>query len=182
MPANDVVVVGSYSVNKYLLTFKIGDEVIASDSVEYGTKVETPQVAEKEGHTFNGWENVPETMPANDIVVVGSYTVNIYKVYYYVGDELVHTEEVAYGDNIPSYEYTPTNGDKFMGWEGEQYDTMPAHDVTYIANIESSILYINGDMSNYQIYDLNGRKIENVKNLKSGVYIVNGKKTIIKVN
>ena len=182
MPANDVVIVGSYSVNKYLLTFKIGDEVITSDSIEYGAKVETPQVAEKEGHTFNGWENVPETMPANDIVVVGSYTVNIYKVYYYVGDELVHTEEVAYGDNIPSYEYTPTNGDKFMGWEGEQYDTMPAHDVTYIANIESSILYINGDMSNYQIYDLNGRKIENVKNLKSGVYIVNGKKTIVKAN
>ena len=182
MPANDVVVVGSYSVNKYLLTFKIGDEVIASDSVEYGAKVETPQVAEKEGHTFNGWKNVPETMPANDIVVVGSYTVNIYKVYYYVGDELVHTDEVAYGDNIPSYEYTPTNGDKFMGWDGEQYDTMPAHDVTYIANIESGILYINGDMSEYQIYDLNGRKIENAKSLKSGVYIVNGKKTIVKVN
>ena len=182
MPANDVVVVGSYSVNKYLLTFKIGDEVITSDSIEYGAKVETPQVAEKEGHTFSGWKDVPETMPANDIVVVGSYTVNIYKVYYYVGDELVHTEEVAYGDNIPSYEYTPTNGDKFMGWDGEQYDTMPAHDVTYIANIESGILYINGDMSEYQIYDLNGRKIENAKSMKSGVYIVNGKKTIVKVN
>lgn len=58
---------------------------------------------------------------------------------------------------------------------------MPAHDVTYIANIESGILYINGDISEYQIYDLNGRKIENAKSLKSGVYIVNGKKTIVKV-
>ena len=182
MPANDIVIVGSYSVNKYLLTFKIGDEVIASDSVEYGSKVETPQVAEKEGHTFNGWKDVPETMPANDIVVVGSYSVNIYKVYYYVGDELVHTDEVAYGESIPAYEYTPTNGDKFMGWDGEQYDTMPAHDVTYIANIESGILYINGDMSEYHIYDLNGRKIENAKSMKSGVYIVNGKKTIVKAN
>lgn len=58
---------------------------------------------------------------------------------------------------------------------------MPAHDVTYIANIESAILYINGDIPDYQIYDLQGRKIENAKNLKSGVYIVNGKKTIVKV-
>jgi hypothetical protein len=156
--------------------------VLAFDSVEYGAKVETPKVPEKEGHTFNGWEDVPETMPANDVVVVGSYSVNIYKVYYYVGDELVHTDEVAYGESIPAYEYTPTNGDKFMGWDGEQYDTMPAHDVTYIANIESGILYINGDMSEYQIYDLNGRKVENVKTLKSGVYIVNGKKTIVKAN
>ena len=121
-------------------------------------------------------------MPANDVVANGSYSVNTYKVYCYVGDELVHTDEVAYGESIPAYEYTPTNGDKFMGWDGEQYDTMPAHDVTYIANIESGILYINGDMSEYQIYDLNGRKIENEKSLKSGVYIVNGKKTIVKAN
>ena len=182
MPANDVVVVGSYSVNKYLLTFKIGDEVISTDSVEYGAKIETPVAPEKEGHTFCGWKDVPETMPANDVVANGSYSVNTYKVYYYVGDELVHTDEVAYGESIPAYEYTPTNGDKFMGWDGEQYDTMPAHDVTYIANIESGILYINGDMSEYQIYDLNGRKIENAKSLKSGVYIVNGKKTIVKAN
>jgi hypothetical protein len=167
---------------KYKLFYYIDGKEFRSDSIAYGAKIETPQAPEKEGHTFNGWENVPETMPANDIVVVGSYTVNIYKVYYYVGDELVHTDEVAYGESIPAYEYTPTNGDKFMGWDGEQYDTMPAHDVTYIANIESGILYINGDMSDYQIYDLNGRKVENVKTLKSGVYIVNGKKTIVKVN
>ena len=69
-----------------------------------------------------------------------------------------------------------------MGWDGEQYDTMPAHDVTYIANIESGNLYINGDISYYLIYDLNGRKIENTKSMKSGVYIVNGKKTIVKAN
>ena len=182
MPANDIVIEGSYSVNKYLLTFKIKDEVISSEYVEYGAKVETPQAPEKEGHTFNGWENVPETMPAMDIVLYGSYTVNIYKVYYYVGEELVHTDEVAYGESIPAYEYIPTNGDKFMGWDGEKYDTMPAHDVTYKANIVSSILYINGDMSDYTIYDLNGRRIENINNLKNGVYIVNGKMTIVNVN
>ena len=182
MPANDIEIDGSYSVNKYLLTFKIAGEVISSEYVEYGAKVETPQAPEKEGHTFNGWENVPETMPAMDIVLYGSYTVNIYKVYYYVGEELVHTDEVAYGESIPAYEYIPTNGDKFMGWDGEKYDTMPAHDVTYTANIVSSILYINGDMSDYTIYDLNGRRIENINNLKNGVYIVNGKMTIVKVN
>ena len=182
MPANDIVIEGCYSVNKYLLTFKIEGEVISSEYVEYGAKVETPQAPEKEGHTFNGWENVPETMPAMDIVLYGSYTVNIYKVYYYVGKELVHTDEVAYGESIPAYEYTPTNGDKFMGWDGKKYDTMPAHDVTYTANIVSSILYIKGDKSDYTIYDLNGRRIENINNLKNGVYIVNGKMTIVKVN
>lgn len=73
MPAKDVVVEGSYTVNKYLLTFKIGDEVIVSDSVAYGASVEAPAAPEKEGHTFGGWEDVPRTMPAKDVVVEGSY-------------------------------------------------------------------------------------------------------------
>ena len=180
MPANDVVVTGSYSVNKYLLTFMIGDEAVASYSVAYGTEINAPAAPEKEGHTFNGWNYVPKTMPANDVVVVGSYTVNIYKVYYYVGDELVHMDDVAYGESIPIYEYTSTNGDKFLGWEGEKYETMPAKDITYKANIESCIFSIDGNLSQMNIYDINGRRIENTKQLKSGVYIVNGKRVVVK--
>ena len=119
-------------------------------------------------------------MPAKDVVVEGSYTVNIYNVYYYVGDELVHTEEVAYGDEIPTYEYTLTNDDKFLGWEGEQYDTMPAKDITYRASIESGIFGIYGDISKMNVYDLEGRKIDNPERLKSGVYIINGKRVLLK--
>ena len=179
MPAKNVVATGSFSVNKYLLTFKIDDEMVASDSIEYGAKIEVPTAPEKEGYTFNGWKDVPESMPANDVVVTGSYTVHIYKVYYYVGDELVHTDEVAYGSEIPAYEYAPTNGDKFLGWEGEKHETMPAKDLTYKANIESGIFSIEGDISHLKVYDLNGRRIVNTKQLKSGVYVVNGKRVVL---
>ncbi len=75
---------------------------------------------------------------------------NTYKVYYYVGEELVHTAEVAYSETIPEYIYEPTKeGDVFQGWIGETYETMPARDVTYVANITNGIAHstLNAQLS-----------------------------------
>ena len=57
---------------------------------------------------------------------------------------------------------------------------MPAHDVTYIANITTSISLLYGDDRKLVIYDLNGRRIYDLDRLKSGLYIVNGKRTLVK--
>ena len=181
MPAKDVTISGVFTINTYLVTFKIGDEVIASDSLTYGAAIVAPEAPEKEGYTFNGWGEVAETVPAGDLTYEGSYTANIYKVYYYVGEELVHTAEVIYGETIPEYIYEPTEeGYTFLGWLGEVYETMPAHDVTYTANIESGINQLPIDNGQLTIYDLMGRKVTDTENLKGGIYIVNGKKVVIK--
>ena len=181
MPAKDVTISGIFTINTYLVTFKIGDEVIASDSLTYGAAIVAPEAPEKEGYTFNGWGEVTETVPAGDLTYEGSYTANIYKVYYYVGEELVHTAEVIYGEAIPEYIYEPTEeGYTFLGWLGEVYETMPAHDVTYTANIESGINQLPIDNGQLTIYDLMGRKVTDTENLKGGIYIINGKKTVIK--
>ena len=181
VPANDVTYEGSYSVNSYLLTITIDGEIVESDSIAYGTTITLPEAPAKEGYTFSGWSEVPETMPASDVTISGTYTVNIYKVYYYVGDELVHTAEVAYGETIPEYVYEPTvEGDVFFGWVGDTYDTMPAHDVTYTANIASDVLQLTIHNSQLTIHDLSGRKVTDTENLKRGIYIVNGKKVIVK--
>ena len=181
MPAEDVTVSGIFTVNKYLVTFKIGDEVIAVDSLEYGAIIVAPEAPEKEGHAFSGWGEVAETVPAGDVTYEGSYIVNIYKVYYYVDEELVHTAEVAYGEAIPEYAYEPTKEDEiFEGWVGETYETMPAHDVTYVANITNDVLQLTVDNSRLTNYDLTGRKVTSIENLKGGIYIVNGRKVVIK--
>ena len=147
----------------------------------YGTEIVAPEAPEKEGYTFDGWGEVAATVPASDVTYVGTYTVNVYNVYYYVGDELVHTAEVAYGETIPEYVYEPTTeGDDFLRWIGDTYETMPAHDVTYTANIESDVLQLTIHNSQFTIYDLSGRKVTNAENLKGGIYIVNGKKVIVK--
>ena len=73
-------------------------------------------------------------------VYQGVYAPNKYKVYYYVGEELQGIVEVTYGDQMPNMLYSPTlDTEEFLGWiseDGETYETMPAHDVTYTANIK----------------------------------------------
>ena len=195
MPANDITTHATFTANKYLVTFLIGEEVIAADSLEYGSTIVAPEAPQREGYTFDGWGEVAETVPAGDVTYEGSYSVNIYKVYYYVGEELVYTAEVAYGEAIPEYVYEPTTeGDVFMGWTGELYETMPAHDVTYRANIENGIgqltidntqLTIHNsqctiDNAQLTIYDLHGRRIQCTDGLTRGVYIVNGRKVVVR--
>ena len=181
MPTHDITIYATFTINSYTVTFKIGDEVISSEILEYGAAIVTPEAPEKEGHTFAGWGEVAATVPASDVTYEGSYTVNTYNVYYYVGEELVHTAEVAYGEAIPEYSYEPTTeGDVFVGWIGETYETMPAHDVTYTANIESGIDQLMIENSQSSIYDLTGRKVTDTENLKGGIYIINGRKVVIK--
>lgn len=57
---------------------------------------------------------------------------------------------------------------------------MPAHDVTYTANIENGIDQLTNDKSQLTIYDLTGRRITDTENLKGGIYIINGRKVVIK--
>ena len=182
MPAEDIVISASFAVNKYLVTFKIGEEIIVSDSIEYGAAIVVPEAPEKEGHTFSGWGEVAEIVLASDVTYEGTYIVNIYNVYYYVGEELVHTAEVAYGEAIPEYVYEPTNeGEIFISWIGDTYETMPDSDVVYVAEMGVdgiTLLPADGQPSTV-IYDLQGRRVTNTHQL-NGIFIVNGRKVIIK--
>lgn len=136
-------------------------------------------------------KNIPVYVPAASIAdyqgaegwkdFTNIVAMQVYNVYYYVGEELVHTAQVAYGEAIPVYVYEPTEeGYTFLGWVGESYEVMPAHDVTYTANIDNGIEQFVIDNSQLIIYDLTGRRITNAENLKGGIYIINGKKVVIK--
>ena len=181
MPSNDITITGTFTVNSYTITFTIDGVVIASSIQEYGSVIIVPNVPNREGYTFSGWGEVAATVPASDITYEASYAPNTYKIYYFVGDKLVHVAEAVYGRAIPEYIYEPTTeGDVFIGWIGETYDTMPAHDVIYTANIVNGIDSSTIDSSQARIYDLTGRKVTDIKNLKEGIYIVEGEKVMIK--
>ncbi len=130
MPAGDVTVSGSFTINKYHLIFKIGDEVISDTEVEYNSVVIVPSAPEKEGHTFAGWSEYPSAMPANDLTVTGSYTVNKYKVTYMLEGETepYATQEVDYGAAIPAIDTPAKTGYSFSGWSTLP-ETMPAEDI-----------------------------------------------------
>ena len=182
MPARDITIYGTFAINKYMVSFVVDGVVMAANELEYGSAITVPTMPEREGYTFSGWGEVAETVPAHDVTYEACYVANVYRVFYFVGTKLVHTADVAYGEAIPEYVYEPTEeGDVFVGWIGESYDTMPAHDVTYTANITNDVLQLTIDNSQLTIYDLSGRKIEvdDLRELEKGVYVINGRKVVI---
>ncbi|MBR4313114.1 MAG: leucine-rich repeat protein, partial [Bacteroidaceae bacterium] len=180
MPAMDVVYQGHYVKNSYMLTFRIDGYLYEVSQLEYGKRIHLPSVPKKEGYDFS-WDDVLDVMPAEDVVIEGYYTIKTYNVYYYVGGTLVHTEEVVYGGTIPGYTYdSVADGEVFLGWDGDTYETMPAYDIIYTAIISNGInstLIGNGQL---MIYDLNGRRVVDIENIKEGFYIVNGKKVMLR--
>ncbi len=143
MPAHDVEVVGSYTKNSYKITYKIVGDYFANnnykeETLEYGAQITPEANPTQEGYTFSGWLEIPETMPAHDVEVVGSYTKNSYKIIYkIVGDYFTNNnykeETLEYGAQITP-EVNPTQeGYTFSGWS-EILETMPAHDVEVVGS------------------------------------------------
>ena len=129
MPASDVTIEGSFTVNYYTVTYLVDGEVYATDSIAYGSEIILIEEPTKEGYTFSGWSEAPATMPASDVTIEGSFTVNYYTVTYLVDGEVYATENVAYGSEIILIEEPTKEGHSFSGWS-EAPATMPAEDIT----------------------------------------------------
>ena len=149
MPAKDVVVSGTFTINSYKAVFKIGEEVIDTKTIVYGEAITTPEAPLKEGYTFEGWKEVPETMPARDIEIVGSYKVNIYKLTYNVDGAEYKAYDVAYNTTITAEANPTKEGYTFSGWDAVP-ETMPAKDVvvsgTFTINSYKLTVYLDGDV------------------------------------
>ncbi|MEL7606936.1 MAG: S-layer homology domain-containing protein, partial [Sedimentibacter saalensis] len=103
MPANDVTVTGSYTINSHKITYKVTGDYFANDKFAEETysfgAIVTPLATdmEKEGYTFSGWSTIPEKMPANDVTVTGSYNLRTdlsYTINYYK-DVVTNTEDTT---------------------------------------------------------------------------------------
>ena len=115
--------------DSYILTYMVDGETYKTYEVKFGASITAEAMPEKEGYTFLGWSEIPNTMPANDVTVMGSFSVNKYTLTYMVDGEVYKTYEVEYGTPI-IVEETPTkDGYTFSGWS-MMPETMPAKDIT----------------------------------------------------
>ena len=80
MPKKDVTVSGYWKANKHKVNFKYADptnagkEVVTSVSYAYGEKVSAIADPDVKGYEFDGWKNLPATMPDKDVDVEGTFT------------------------------------------------------------------------------------------------------------
>ena len=171
MPAYDVTITGSFTKGAYKLTYMLDGVVYKTISYDYGDAITPEPAPTKEGYTFSGWSEIPETMPAHDVTVTGSFSINKYKLTYTVDGEVYKTYEMEYGATITPEAEPTKEGYTFSGWS-EIPTTMPAHDVivtgtfTLDTGIEEIMSNANGGV---MIFTIDGKRVDN---LKKGLNIV----------
>lgn len=157
----------------YMLTYMIDGKVYKSYEVKYLDAITPETVPIKEGYTFNGWSEIPTTMPAHDVTVTGSFTVNKYKLIYVVDGNVYKTVDVEYGSEIYPIGGPEKEGYTFVGWENLPEETMPAHDVTVIGTFAINsykVTFMYGDNVLTTIQVKYGEKIELPTSLNSERY------------
>ena len=202
MPAENITISGSFVVNYYAVAYVVDGDTVATDSIAYGAEITPIAAPEKEGHTFSGWSEAPATMPAKDIVISGSFSVNYYTLTYIVDGDEYKVEQIAYGDSVMLIDAPVKDGYTFSGWSYAP-TTMPAKDVVIMGmfintNINAAsadaIVKVNGNCitlvgaenSSVAIYSTNGALVHKYDSyageeiaLDKGVYIVRvGGKTV----
>jgi hypothetical protein len=154
---------GSFSINKYKGTYTADDVTIYTDSIVYGGQIKDINAPTKEGYSFDGWAKVYQTMPARDIVINGTFTINKYQISYVVGGETIHTDSITYNERITPIDSPEQEGFNFSGWIGVP-GIMPAYDVTvggefFIKNMQTDsqgLMYVLNEetetfeLSNYE--------------------------------
>ena len=187
VPAHDVTYNGSYIANKYKVTFVADGKVVSETEMEYGASIVAPEAPAKEGHTFVGWGNIDKTVPAYDVIYTAEYKVNIYKLTYILNGNVFAEDSIAYGSIITPRELPDSDKIIFSGWEGLP-DIMPAHDVVvYGTTTNTGVSAVYNEKQVVTVYSVNGtivkRNVEKsclTKILSPGLYIVSGKKILIK--
>jgi len=148
---DDMVVRALYEVNTYNLIYyeEDGETIIQSTSYEYGVDLSThdiPSAPLKEGHTFDGFEALPDTMPAHDVIRVATYTVNSYTLTFETnGGSEVEPMTEFYDTTIEAPTPPIREGYVFIGWfidlelENEfTFDHMPSQSLTLYAKWEEA--------------------------------------------
>ena len=161
MPAHDVTITGTFSINSYKLTYQVDGEVYKSIDVEYGETITPEDEPTKEGYTFSGWSEIPETMPAHDVTITGTFSINSYKLTYMIDNEVYKETIYKYGETITP-EPQPEGNYETFEWV-DLPETMPAHDVVVYANYTTTGIadILKTKQQGIKIYSPNGKMLDN---------------------
>ena len=117
----DVNLYARYTVKEYTITYYVDNVSYKEEKYDYGIPITLLAEPTKEGYTFSGWdiEEFPATMPAVNIRIDGTFTINKYEVVFKDYDETVlKTENVDYGSDAEA----PANPDNKEGYHFTSWD------------------------------------------------------------
>ena len=145
MPAENITLDATLTKNSYFVKYYLfeGDtEPYAEFTVSYGDVIPTPDVPEKPGYQFQGWdyENLgTATMPAQALNIYANMAKEEYAIEFEGADGTIVSDWIGYyGDTITA-DKTPEvtkEGSRFVGW------TVNGVDVTFPYTVKGDTTFV----------------------------------------
>ena len=110
-----------WTINKYTVTFMDGETVLKTfTNVPHGSAVTPPEVSEKDGKTFKGWDNKAYNNVTSDLTINAVYDVNTFTVTFKDGEKVLETQTVEYEAAATAPDtarLSPPEGMHFAKWD-----------------------------------------------------------------
>ena len=115
----------------YTIAYTVNGAEYSVRTYEYGAAIITPAYDVPEGYTFSGWD-VPETMPAEDLVVDATCTINVYEVTLIDGlnGDHIAVLYVAHGQDAVLPDAPEHAGYIFDRWDGDSTNVTENRTIT----------------------------------------------------
>ena len=145
---SDLTINAVYDVNTFTVTFKDGEKVLETQTVEYeaaATAPDTARLSPPEGMHFAKWDK-DFSKVTEDIEVSAVYELNVYTVIFKNGETTLKTEMVKHGFAATQPNVYDTATKKFVGWD-KSFDNVTS-DLIVNAKFETkkfTLTFINFD-------------------------------------
>lgn len=139
-----------WTINKYTVTFMDGEKVLATfPNVKHGSAVTPPEVSEKDGKTFKGWDNKAYNNVTSDLTINAVYDVDTFTVTFKDGDTVLSTQTVEYEAAATAPDtarLSPPEGKHFKKWDKDFSKVTENMVVSAVYEVNRyKVIFKNGD-------------------------------------
>ena len=138
-----------WTINKYTVTFMDGKDVLATfTNVRHGDTVTAPEVSEKYGKTFVGWDKKFDVV-TSDLTINAVYDVDTFTVTFKDGEKVLETQTVEYEAAATAPDIarlSPPEGMHFAKWDKDFSKVTEDIEVSAVYELnEYTVIFKNGE-------------------------------------
>lgn len=138
-----------WTINKYTVTFMDGEKVLATfTNVTHGDTVTAPEVPEKDGKTFKGWDKDFSNV-TSDLTINAVYDVHTFTVTFKDGEKVLETQTVEYEAAATAPDtarLSPPEGMHFAEWDKDFSKVTEDIEVSAVYELnEYTVIFKNGE-------------------------------------
>lgn len=148
-----------WTINSYTVTFMDGKTVLKTEKVKHGSAATAPEVSEKYGKTFIGWDKKFDNV-TSDLTINAVYDVDTFTVTFKDGEKVLETQTVEYEAAATAPDIarlSPPEGMHFAKWDKDFSKVTE--------NIEVSAVY---EFNKYTVTFKNGETTLKTEMVKHG--------------